>query len=654
MNQPSADPSLRQYDEIIAKAKQLKFLSTKGPLGKGSVSQGAVPDSVDGNAAIVQTFKDSSSYFLLILSDFIVGNPVKSAAERLEELAWNQIFYPLFQHLKKTKSAKQLLISELQTATGYYQDLVLQLQTRYHVNYATSVQKREADRIIYKTLIFLGDIARYRSPLMSAAPTFSEAWKWYESAIQINPRGGTRRDLIAGKPHSQLAILSSYKGESMDVLYYNHLSLGNLESSSNAKSNLGTFLTNYMQNSPAQHTILGQFMSFLALLLDDDGLSSSLMAVCFAYSSIFDEPVSQLPGNGSVCSKQSLCFLVLYQDMNTMFAKTTNTAVKQNIRNRQVLVLHSLFSISAYCMGRIAEQLEAADQTTVDESSHEVWSDELVTASRFCLWFSMSYAQSLASYVSYGKLLDTKAFDAKMFAWARSLARLGNLLSSFADMDKEGGTERCISDKDILALSCFGDIAKHDQSKKQRDLFFRPLVHYSRMGSFISALAEDAEIDFFTLNKEDGSFVVLDGEAKRKNMQRVMKALAAERLKSQVAALETKLGSFMHLDHPVYLPDTNCFLFSLPLVKSWLMTRSCTIVVSVEVIRSLDIVKKSGHAYSNQAREAIRYLEQRFKYTSPYLVGQKSEEAICPWAADGSLENGGYVPYTYQTLSAPV
>ncbi|KAJ3330823.1 hypothetical protein HDU91_003493, partial [Kappamyces sp. JEL0680] len=218
-----------------------------------------------------------------------------------------------------------------------------------------------------------------------------------------------------------------------------------------------------MQNSPAQHTLLGQFMSFLALLLDDDGLSSSLMAVCFAYSSIFDGPVSQLPGNGSVCSKQSLCFLVLYQDMNTMFAKTTNTAVKQNIRNHQVLVLHSLFSISAYCMGRIAEQLEAADQTTVDESSHEVWSDEL----------------SLASYVSYGKLLDTKAFDAKMFAWARSLARLGNLLSSFADMDKEGGAERCISDKDILALSCFGDIAEHDQSKKQRDLFFRPLIHYS-------------------------------------------------------------------------------------------------------------------------------------------------------------------------------
>lgn len=39
----------------------------------------------------------------------------------------------------------------------------------------------------------------------------------------------------------------------------------------------------------------------------------------------------------------------------------------------------------------------------------------------------------------------------------------------------------------------------------------------------------------------------------------------------------------------------------------------------------MDILKKDA-IVGSKAREAIRYLEQRFKYRSPYLVGQKPEE----------------------------
>lgn len=84
------------------------------------------------------------------------------------------------------------------------------------------------------------------------------------------------------------------------------------------------------------------------------------------------------------------------------------------------------------------------------------------------------------------------------------------------------------------------------------------------------------------IDQETGNFAVRDDEAKRRDMQRMMKNLATERLKTKVMQLETQMGSFMHLDHPICVLDLDCFLQKLFVVKSWLMSKSCTIVVTTQ------------------------------------------------------------------------
>jgi hypothetical protein len=46
------------------------------------------------------------------------------------------------------------------------------------------------------------------------------------------------------------------------------------------------------------------------------------------------------------------------------------------------------------------------------------------------------------------------------------------------------------------------------------------------------------------------------------------------------------------------------------------------------VIRGLDKGKSGSETRNVKSREAIRYLEQRFLYPTPYLYGQRPEEVI--------------------------
>ncbi len=79
---------------------------------------------------------------------------------------------------------------------------------------------------------------------------------------------------------------------------------------------------------------------------------------------------------------------------------------------------------------------------------------------------------------------------------------------------------------------------------------------------------------------------MLDGAAKRLKMQNTMKALAASRLKYQIEEMEHSQGSSI-LQHPHYILDVDCFLFQLPLVKRILMSRSSSIILSLEGLEKI-------------------------------------------------------------------
>jgi PIN domain len=126
-------------------------------------------------------------------------------------------------------------------------------------------------------------------------------------------------------------------------------------------------------------------------------------------------------------------------------------------------------------------------------------------------------------------------------------------------------------------------------------------------------------------------------------MKKLMTTLATERLKEQVMNLEIQQG-IVQRSHPVVLPDADCYLYKLKQVKNLIQSQTCIVVVSLDVIRQLDVLKKGQDKVNISAREANRYLEQRFKFPSPFLVGQKPNEELQP--ADASI----FIPSTYKSI----
>lgn len=260
-------------------------------------------------------------------------------------------------------------------------------------------------------------------------------------------------------------------------------------------------------------------------------------------------------------------------------------------------------------------------------------SDHLISTSIFCLWLS-THKCYFTSYLAYGKLLhlSSKTFESTLILWLHALVGFVNIISSFADIEMEDVT-LCNLDSHIFGLKAFQEaFTARDKGDLARE--GTTMILYSRIGNLALNLSIDESFEFLVFDNTLFLFVVRDEAAKRKEMQRVMKVLATERLKEQVSTLETRYGSFMDFSHPVFLVETSVIL-RLNLLKSWLMKRCCTIIVCQDgkfygylfvVIRNLDFLKKGGNVVSQQARESIRYLEQRFRYPSPYLYGEMPEQ----------------------------
>ncbi|RKO89343.1 hypothetical protein BDK51DRAFT_25867 [Blyttiomyces helicus] len=141
--------------------------------------------------------------------------------------------------------------------------------------------------------------------------------------------------------------------------------------------------------------------------------------------------------------------------------------------------------------------------------------------------------------------------------------------------------------------------------------------------------------DFFRFSATDAEFQAIDEESRKKGMQKLMRVLATERLKDQVNTLERNLSNLNTLSCPIVVLDVDCYVDHLRLVKNWLMTQACMIVIPSDVIDSLDRIKKGTDLTNVRAREAIRYLEQRFRFRTSHLRAQGPDEHLEAWDASG-------------------
>lgn len=134
----------------------------------------------------------------------------------------------------------------LSEATGFYHDLILKIKAKYglplgmfsegsdnHIDGVKSSEVKKGLMSCHRCLIYLGDLARYKGMYgegESRNRDYAAASSYYLQAASLCP--------YSGNPHHQLAILASYSGDELAVVYRYFRSLAAEMSFSTAKDNL--------------------------------------------------------------------------------------------------------------------------------------------------------------------------------------------------------------------------------------------------------------------------------------------------------------------------------------------------------------------------------------------------------------------------------
>ena len=115
--------------------------------------------------------------------------------------------------------------------------------------------------------------------------------------------------------------------------------------------------------------------------------------------------------------------------------------------------------------------------------------------------------------------------------------------------------------------------------------------------------------------------------------ERVMRAMAQQRLQSEVHTLESSLAAasgYAQTISPFVVLDTTCYTQSLHSVKELVRLKRFVIVVPLAVISTLDDLKKGNDKINKSAREATRFLEKVFKQGDTSLRAQQRDESADP------------------------
>ncbi|KAI8812814.1 hypothetical protein BJ742DRAFT_791903 [Cladochytrium replicatum] len=325
-----------------------------------------------------------------------------------------------------------------------------------------------------------------------------------------------------------------------------------------------------------------------------------------------------------------------------------------------------------------------------------------------CMWLAtnLNVITQYRRYIGTFANGDSKTYLMKrLYRFARAVAGFTNLFSMFADMD---GSEDCLpEDEELLGTSPLREHYRTTMNPESlRAVLSQPIpdcvlsdpsnpnapkskfradgntgqpssmwekvgrsyipeservaARVSRVAFLAKRMSEQSDCEFFRFEEGDGTFAVYDDQARKKGQQKIMQALARERLRDQVDNLERQVRKIQDLSVPMAIFDADCFVSHLRKIKNWLMAKSCSIVVAQDVISSLDRTKKGTDPYNARSREATRYLEQRFKYRTEYLQAQKENEEIVLWDRTGTVDapNAGsedeplVIPKAYRSMLA--
>ncbi|XP_076638828.1 smg5 nonsense mediated mRNA decay factor [Colletes latitarsis] len=199
---------------------------------------------------VTDLFTPSGETLRAKLKDYCVRLIIKDPigyARKTEELLWRKAFYDTVYAAKKlrksrsnvwTETEKAVLSVHLAVGVGFYHHLILKLQSEYGLDLVGAIDfafmqnetglssaknkmsqfkvhteeiKQCVMRLIHRSLVCLGDLARYKLEL---DPYWDPmiAKRYYKMAIAIDPN--------IGLPHNQLGTVAGNKNYGLDAVYH--------------------------------------------------------------------------------------------------------------------------------------------------------------------------------------------------------------------------------------------------------------------------------------------------------------------------------------------------------------------------------------------------------------------------------------------------
>ncbi|KAG8200431.1 hypothetical protein JTE90_000514 [Oedothorax gibbosus] len=203
----------KNLHEIVLLEKELSSLITK--------------ENFDTN---LNSLKQCRWKLQLRYENIILADPKYCAEKNPEQSLWKAVFHQIIESLRKkleenqeNEEIKDNLSNIVLEGTMFYENLLEKQQETYgfqlskileleHISSACLPDQLRCVLIsVQKTMIFLGDLARYKEQVNHSS-NYGKARSWYLKAQQIAPKNG--------RPYHQLAILAFNTKRKLDAVYY--------------------------------------------------------------------------------------------------------------------------------------------------------------------------------------------------------------------------------------------------------------------------------------------------------------------------------------------------------------------------------------------------------------------------------------------------
>ncbi|GAA5806632.1 hypothetical protein HPULCUR_012175 [Helicostylum pulchrum] len=617
----------------------------------------------------------------------------------IEEKLWGFIFYAEIEQVRsklrkcapdanETKVLQKELYRRIDAAFKFYRELNSHVKSVHHVDTKMLgielLGQKDGDEKVGTLLQFnyicMGDLARYNAQQAMAAKSkkkTAEFWSLaktcYLKAIDVYRENG--------KPYSQLALVSIYNGNAMDVVWYYCMSLAVKYRSSVGKDNLKSFYSKIKLNTkPKDHQpedATSQLSQFVELFLHMhrtvmfNQKASEEFATMMPLSNELGTTLSfiiQSEQNEDPClSKSTTSLLHIVRTTLTRIVTIlmisiwiTGERLKDNeeyalrpvILASQIHMLTFTFHLlsGVYRSSRQAlEQVRESLNAEKYEKLESMLDEALLPGLSIWASYLSTNTTALAQYCTTASN-DVRNREPEKKDLAKSVQSLLSIIishPSFPDPVLNVLPSTYPLSEDLLLLGLVPlsrfhtkvDFFKETvyEAEEQKTSQARKQVRWGRIRDMTKKLADSNAFDFIQYNQAEQKYSVIDENAKRQQQGRFMKALATQRLIEQISSLEKNVdritlsgdkrgesaAAAAAVDRQVYtcVVDVTAFLDGLNKVKRWVtqplnadrrtQPSIMEVVVPLEVLNSLDDLKKGTSSESRLVRESIRFLDQQ-------------------------------------------